>query len=143
MISCRGEIKAVSSGLCFGIAPIFMKFGFWGGRDAFYGIAIAAGTGLLLNLVVMTGKDFWKDLFLIRGRIFLLIILGGIANTVAMFALYWAVALGEISIVVPVSCTYPLFTIIFSRFWSKEAEEISKRMVGGTLLIIIGVILIL
>lgn len=143
MISYRGELKAVSSGLCFGIAPIFMKFGFEGGRDAFYGMAIAASTGFLLNLIFLTGKTFWKELFLIRGNIYLFIILGGIANTAAMFALYWAVAWGEVSIVVPVSCTYPLFTIFFSRLYGKEAEGISKQTVGGTILIVIGVILII
>lgn len=120
-----------------------MKFGFGGGRDAFYGMAVAAGTGLLLNLMVVAGKPFWKELFFTRGKTCLFILLGGLANTAAMFALYWAVAWGEVSVVIPVSCTYPLFTILFSRLYGKEAEEISKRTVGGTMLIVIGVILIL
>lgn len=141
MILYRGELEAVSSGLCFGIAPIFMKYGFLAGVDIFYGIAIAAGTGLLLNLIIHTKTKFWRGLFSIMPKIFFFIIMGGIVNTIAMFSFYGAVASGEVSVIVPITCTYPLFTLFFSYLFVADREEINKRIISGTIFIIIGVIL--
>jgi uncharacterized membrane protein len=50
-------------------------------------------------------------------------------------------AIGKVAIVVPVTCIYPLFTMVVAYLAMKESEVIDVFTVIGTLLIVIGVLL--
>jgi len=50
-------------------------------------------------------------------------------------------SIGKVVLVVPITCIYPLFTLLGAHLFMKETEPIDVSMFIGTSLIVIGVIL--
>jgi len=141
MSQFRGQFEAILSSLCFGIAPIFAKKGLMSGLNPFYGVAIAIATGLLVNIAFVFLSDQWRGLVSIKKYSLLFAILGGICNTIAILSFYWAMSLGKVSLVVPISCIYPLFTMSAVYFFLRKSEILDVWIVLGTALIVVGIIL--
>ena len=62
--------------------------------------------------------------------------------TAALFFYFLALGFGEVSIVVPISYTAPLFSLLFARIWLREEERLDWRKVVGACLLFAGVVLI-
>jgi uncharacterized membrane protein len=141
MTRFRGQLEAILSSLCFGIAPIFAKKGLMSGLNPFYGMAIASGTGLVVNIffVLFSGQGIKGTS--IKRESLCFAILGGICNTIAMLSFYWAMSMGKVAVVVPITCIYPLFTLSAAYLFMRESENISLWTAMGTFLIILGIIL--
>jgi uncharacterized membrane protein len=52
-----------------------------------------------------------------------------------------AMSIGKIALVVPITCIYPLFTLLGAYLFMKETERIDLFTIAGTFLIVVGVIL--
>jgi len=137
----RGQMEAVLASVCFGIAPIFAKKGLMSGLNPFYGATIANGTALVIMtlFVVLSGRG--RQLGSINRYGIFLAILSGVCNSIALVSFYWAMSIGKVALVVPITCIYPLFTLLAAYFFIKKSEVIDIFTVMGTLLIVIGVIL--
>jgi uncharacterized membrane protein len=64
----------------------------------------------------------------------------GLATSTAIPLIYLAYSVGRVVIVTPVTNTSPLFVLLFSFVLFREEEVFSKRVIGGTGLIVAGVI---
>jgi transporter family protein len=137
----RGHIEAVLASVCFGLAPIFAKKGLLSGLNPLYGAAIANATAFVLMILfflAFKGQRRWGSATK-KGMMFAL--LAGLCNSVALVSFYWAMAIGKVAIVVPVTCIYPLFTMVVAYLAMRETEIIDAFTVIGTLLIVLGVTL--
>lgn len=143
MSALKGKIEAVTSSLCFAMAPIFAKKGFSSGIDPFYGIAVAGGVAFLCNLGIILALGKLRGIFSISGKGLIFTLLASLASSIGIIAYYLAINLGKISIIVPISCTYPLFTIVFTQTLLGKIEPLDLWTILGTLLIVFGVIMIL
>jgi transporter family protein len=137
----RGQFEAILSSFCFGIAPIFAKKGLLSGLNPLYGVAIAIGTGLLVNILFVFLSGQWRGLVSIKRHSLLFAILAGVCNTIAILSFYWAMSIGKVALVVPITCIYPLFTMSAAYLFMRKSEVIDIWTALGTVLIIIGVIL--
>jgi uncharacterized membrane protein len=139
----RGQMEAILSALCFGIAPIFAKKGLVTGLHPFYGGIIANGSALVLMIlfILLTGHGRQWGSFNQRSLFF--IFLSGMCNTIALITLFGAMSIGKIALVIPMTCIYPLFTLLAAYILMRESESIDRFTVIGTFLIVIGVILTL
>jgi len=68
--------------------------------------------------------------------------LSGVCVFLAMLTLYEALIRGPVSVADPILGTGPLFTVIIAASVLKKFERITKGFVMGTLLIIVGVVLL-
>jgi uncharacterized membrane protein len=134
-------MEAVFSSICFGIAPIFAKKGLMSGLNPFYGAAIANATALVIMILFVILSGQWRQLGSIKQYVIFLAILSGICNSIALISFYSAISIWKVALVVPISCIYPLFTMLGAYFFMKESEVIDHFTVVGTFLIVIGVIL--
>ncbi len=137
----RGQTEAILSSICFGIAPIFAKKGLMSGLHPFYGATIANTTALVLMIFValLSGRGRpWKSL---KPSGLILAILSGLCNSIALVSFFWAMSIGKVALVVPITCIYPLFTLLGAYFFMKETEPIDLFTLIGTFLIVIGVIM--
>jgi len=50
--------------------------------------------------------------------------------------------MGEVSVMVPLLDTTPLFILLFSAIFLKDLEKITARIVFGTILMVSGVVII-
>lgn len=72
-------------------------------------------------------------------------LLFGAAGLVTSFAiplLYLAFSLGSVVLVTPITNVSPLFVLLFSYVLYREAEPFTRRVVGGTVLIVAGLVLL-
>jgi uncharacterized membrane protein len=137
----RGQVEATLASICFGVAPIFAKKGLMSGLNPFYGVLIANGTALVIMIVLaFFSRQVWQWKS-IRKYGLITAILAGLCNTVAIISFYWAMSIGKVALVVPVTCIYPLFTMLVAYFFMREGEAFDRFTVIGTFLIVIGVIL--
>jgi transporter family protein len=141
MSRLRGQTEAVLASVCFGLAPIFAKMGLLSGLNPFYGATIANATALVFMLLFFLAAGQRKEWASATKQGLMFAVLSGLCNSVALVSFYWAMAIGKVAIVVPITCIYPLFTMVAAYFAMKESEVIDIFTVIGTLFIVIGVIL--
>jgi transporter family protein len=141
MSRLRGQTEAVLASVCFGLAPIFAKMGLLSGLNPFYGATIANATALVFMLLFFLAAGQRKGWASATKQGLMFAVLSGLCNSVALVSFYWAMAIGKVAIVVPITCIYPLFTMVVAYFAMKESEVIDAFTLIGTLLIVIGVIL--
>ena len=141
MSQWRGQVEAILSSVCFGIATIFAKKGLMSGLHPFHGAIIANGTALLMMIFYAFFSGQMREWKLIKKYGLFFAILSGVCNSVALVSFFWEMSIGKVALVVPITCTYPLFTMLVAYFSMRESEVIDRFTVIGTLLIAIGVIL--
>ena len=137
----RGETEAALSSICFGIGPLFAKKGLMSGLHPFYGATIANVTALVIMLFFVFLSTGWSQLRPAKRRGLFDAICSGLCNSIAMVSLFGAMSIGKVALVVPITCTYPLFTLFVAYFALKKSEGIDRFTVIGTFLIVTGVIL--
>jgi transporter family protein len=137
----RGQMEAVLSSICFGIAPIFAKKGLMSGLNPFYGATIANATALAIMIFFFFFSGRGMRLESVKRNGLFLAILSGICNSIALISFFGALSIGKVALVVPISCIYPLFTMLGAYLFMKESEFIDHFTVMGTFLIVIGIIL--
>jgi len=141
MSHLRGQVEATIASACFGVAPIFAKKGLMSGLHPFYGVLIANGTALVIMIVLaLFSRQVWQWKAIKKYGLYTSI-LAGLCNSVAIISFYWAMSIGKVALVVPVTCIYPLFTMLVAYFFMREGEAFDRYTVIGTFLIVIGVIL--
>jgi uncharacterized membrane protein len=111
------------------------------GLNPLYGVAIANATALVVTIFFVLLSGRWRQLKAAKRYGLFFTILAGISNTIAILSLYWAMSIGEVAVVVPVTCIYPLFTLLVAYFFMKESEGLDLFTVTGTFLIVTGIIL--
>ncbi len=136
----KGELLALIAALLWGIAPIFDKIVVSSGVSPYTANLIRAfGAITFLALAVVLFKQF--DLSAFNGKnIVFLLIAGALGGGLAMVLYYVALKFTHASKVVPLTSIYPLFTVIFSAI--ALGENISPKVVVGTILIVVGVALV-
>jgi uncharacterized membrane protein len=141
MSRVRGQTESLLASVCFGLAPIFAKKGLLSGLNPLYGAAIANATALVFVILFFLAARQHKGWASATKQGLMFAVLAGLCNSVALVSFYWAMAIGKVAIVVPITCIYPLFTMVVAYLVMKEAEAIDAFTVIGTLLIVIGVLL--
>src|SRR5713101_7016798 len=67
---------------------------------------------------------------------------GGIAENGGVFLVLLALGFGDVSVVIPLAATAPLFVLLLAYLFASAAEKLSWRVVGGAVLIVLGVVLL-
>jgi uncharacterized membrane protein len=137
----RGEMESILSSICFGIAPIFAKKGLLSGLHPFYGATIANASAFAIMIVFIFLSGHGRRLGSMKTPGLFFAILSGLCNSIALVSFFWAMSIGKVALVVPVTCIYPLFTMLVAYFYMKKSEAIDIFTAIGTFLIVIGVIL--
>jgi uncharacterized membrane protein len=141
MSRLRGQSESILASVCFGLAPIFAKKGLLSGLHPLYGAAIANATALIFMILFFLAARQYKGWASATKQGLMFAVLAGLCNSVALVSFYWAMAIGKVAIVVPVTCIYPFFTMVVAYLAIKESERIDALTIIGTLLIVLGVIL--
>lgn len=62
----------------------------------------------------------------------------GAVNSLAFYFMFEALRIGDVSVVAPLMATPPLFNLVLSYFFLRSLEPFTGRVVGGTLLTVLG-----
>lgn len=133
-------IMPLGSACCFGTVAVLRKLALDGA-----GVVIGAAANVTTAFVAFT-------LFLLlsgqlgamrcRGRSLVYFILAGVAENLGVFLVLVALGFGAVSVVAPLTIISPIFVVLLSFFFLRGLEILNKRLVFGSLLIVLGVYLI-
>lgn len=102
---------------------------------------IAGLIGLTAYVVVFQADDVSGFLSAPR-RAYGFFVASGLLGAVALFTLFEALSRGRVVVVDPLSSPTALFAILFTFLFLRETETVTRRLVGGGVLVVTGVVLI-
>lgn len=141
-MNLRDLLYPLLAALCYSTNPIMVKMGLSISNEPLLGatIGMAASTIVYAIYFFLTGQT--RDLFAVPRRIGWYFALAGISSTLGMFAFFAALEHVPATIVAPLVAVAPLVTLALSRLTLQETEHITRLDVLGTILIVVGVVLL-
>src|SRR6266571_3789137 len=128
------------SATCFGVVAIIRKLGLGLGGPLFgSAINITAAMIAATAFVVASGN---RGALRCDARSFLYFAAGGILENGGVFLLLVALGLGEVSVVIPLAGTAPLFVLLLVYVFPSGMERLGWRLVAGAVLVVLGVFLL-
>ena len=107
---------------------------------------------MLATAVTITTSWLWMVLYLgatrrkhdfdITRREQLFFVLSGLATATAIPLLYSALEVGTVAVVIPMTNTTPFWVLLLSFVFFRGEELFTPRVIGGTSLTVLGVILL-
>lgn len=109
--------------------------------DPFVAVAVVTTVSLilLLGFVLATGRG---EQLKMKREGFVFFLCAALVASAAQVANFIALARGELSVIIPLLNTTPLFTVLFSALFLRAVETINLRIVLGAVLMVAGVVLI-
>jgi drug/metabolite transporter (DMT)-like permease len=131
----------LAAALLYGTSHVLRKVGI----DLVTSPVIAAAVTATTSWVLLAGylgvtRSF--DLVRVNRREALLFGAAGLVTSVAIPLLYLAFSLGSVVLVTPITNVSPLFVLVFSYVLYRDGEPFTRRVVGGTGLIVLGLVLL-
>ncbi|WP_254766190.1 EamA family transporter [Salinilacihabitans rarus] len=140
----RDLVWPILAAAFFALANVARRYGLTGASvSALEAVAINETTGLAVlvgYLAVTRGRDALR----VPRESYTYFAGSGLLTTVAMVALMTALGLedGRIALVDPLVATAPLFTVVFAAVLLRDVERVTRGVVAGAALIVVGAALI-
>jgi drug/metabolite transporter, DME family len=131
----------ISAALISAISQSLRKQGLQILPDPFVAVAIVTTVSLILFLifVLTTGR---AHLLQIERQGFSFFLAAALMATAAQVLNFVALARGELSVIIPLLNTTPLFTVLLSVVFLRKVETVNQRVVFGAILMFAGVVII-
>jgi DME family drug/metabolite transporter len=152
LLSHRGrslrEIRSVyvfyplAASLLAGFSQVLRKFGLASVPHPVLAAAVTASSSLLVSLATLWISERKKETFILNRKCLPFYMGAGVAVSVGMVSIYYALDLGKVTVVIPIGSTGPLFALTLSALFLRDVERVTLRIVVGASLIIAGVLLI-
>jgi len=133
-------VLPVLSATCFGVVAVLRKLGL-SDTTAVVGSAINVTTAFVAFTAFLfaTGR---REIMVTRGWSLAHFVAAGLSENVGVFMNVVALSMGTVSVVTPLYGTAPIFVLFLAPLFLRDVERVRARVVGGTLLIVLGVYLI-
>lgn len=133
----RGVFFALGSSLLFGLSPTIKKWGVSNIPFPLLGAAISSTTSLIIIFII--SRFFEKGVRLSLGpRSMRYYILSGIAFAAAFAVQFWALKIGRVVVVGPLSNISGLFSVLYAQLLLSQEEKVGLRVWAGAISIIAG-----
>lgn len=125
---------------CFGTVAIVRKLGL-STAGPLFDAAINVSAALVASTAFVAASGNLRSLRCDR-RSLLWFVAGGIAENSGVFLVLLALGFGDVSVVIPLAGTAPLFVLLIAYLVPSEASRLNWRVVVGAVLIVLGVVLL-
>lgn len=131
----------ISAALISAISQSLRKQGLQILPDPFVAVAIVTTVSLILFLVFVltTGR---AHLLQMKRQGFSFFLAAALLATAAQVLNFVALGRGELSVIIPLLNTTPLFTVLLSVIFLRKMETVNQRIVFGAILMFTGVVII-
>jgi DME family drug/metabolite transporter len=109
--------------------------------DPVFGAAVSSSTSFILFSLFLAASGRVR-LITTNKRSFPFFGSAALVSLVAQLLNFTALNLSEVSIIVPLVNTTPLFSVLFSSFFLKDLEKVTSKLVGGAALMVAGAAII-
>jgi len=128
------------SATCFGVVAILRKVGLTGAAPI-PGAAVNVSTALVVFTAFLLASGQARAMRC-SGRSLIYFIVAGLAENLSVFLVILALSMGAVSVVAPLTNVAPIFVLLLSAMFLRGIEILNARVIGGTLLIVLGAFLI-
>ncbi|MFC7202220.1 EamA family transporter [Haloferax namakaokahaiae] len=140
----RDLVYPLASGALFAFGNVLRRFGLeTGGADVLQAVALNEAGALLvfLGYAAVRGVDGFRSA---DRRSYGYFAVSGTLTAVALISLFSALALpaGQVAIVESLAATAPLFTTVFVYFLLQDLERVTRGVVTGAMLVVVGTALV-
>lgn len=134
----KAELFALMTAILWGVGSFFEKKGLHqGGISPHIGILIRTGTAVIV--LTALSYPYWHQIRTIELRPLLYVVIGGgiLAGTLGMLFFYRALSAGELSRVLPIAFTSPIYGAVMGMVIL--GEEVAPSKIIGIILSFLGV----
>jgi uncharacterized membrane protein len=124
---------------CFGVVQIARKMGL-SQAGPLFDAAVNITAAMIAASAFVGATGHWRAIRCDRTSLFYLIG-GGLAENTGVTLLIVALGFGQVSVVTPLIGTAPLFVLLMSFLSVGGRRQLGWRVVGGTVLVVLGVFL--
>ena len=125
---------------CFGTVAIVRKLGL-STAGPLFDAAINVTAALVASTTFVVASGNLGSLRCDR-RSLLWFVAGGIAENSGVFLVLLALGFGDVSVVIPLAGTAPLFVLLIAYLFPSESNRLNWRVILGAVLIVLGVVLL-
>lgn len=125
---------------CFGTVAIVRKLGL-STAGPLFDAAINVTAALLASTTFVAASGNLGSLRCDR-RSLLWFVAGGIAENTGVFLVLLALGFGDVSVVIPLAGTAPLFVLLIAYLFPSQSNRLNWRVIAGATLIVLGVVLL-
>jgi uncharacterized membrane protein len=125
---------------CFGLVQVVRKLGL-SHAGPIFDAALNITAAMVASTAFVFASGHRRALVCDRASLFYLIG-GGVAENTSVLLVIIALGLGDVSVVAPLAGTAPLFVLLLAFFFPSGLRQLSRRVVVGAVLIVLGVFLL-
>lgn len=152
LLSLRGASRAryrpiyilypLAASLLAGCSQVLRKVGMGAVPHPILAAAVTASSSFVVTSLTLWMVEKKQETFKLNKQCLPWYIGAGVAVSVAMTSIYYALDLGKVTVVIPVASTGPFFSLLLSALFLRDVERVTLRIVLGATLIVSGVLLI-
>ncbi len=125
-----------------GATQVVRKFGLAAVPHPFLAAAVTATSSFIVSILTLWYVEQSQDTWKMNRQCFWWFLAAGITISFAMVCIYYALDLGNVSVVIPIASTGPFFSLILTAIFLRDVERVTVRIVISAAMIVGGVVLL-
>jgi uncharacterized membrane protein len=125
-----------------GASQVVRKFGLAAVPHPFLAAAVTATSSFVVSLVTLWYVEKTEETWKMNRQCFGWFLAAGVTISLGMACIYYALDLGMVSVVIPISSTGPFFSLVLAALFLRDVERVTLRIVLSAALIVAGVLLL-
>jgi uncharacterized membrane protein len=148
----RGAMKLVGSAVFLwypiaasalaGASQVVRKFGLAAVPHPFLAAAVTASSSFVVSILTLWFVEKSQETWKMNRQCVGWFLAAGVTISLGMACIYYALDLGKVSVVIPISSIGPFFSLIFAALFLRDVERVTLRIVLSAAMIIGGVLLL-
>ena len=132
----------IAASVLAGASQVVRKFGLAAVPHPLLAAAVTATSSFVVSVLTMWYVEKSQETWKMNQDCFGWFLAAGVTISLGMICIYYALDLGKVSVVIPISSTGPFFSLIFSALFLRDVERVTLRIVCAAAMIVGGVLLI-
>ncbi len=132
----------LAASLLAGCSQVLRKVGMGAVPHPILAAAVTASSSFVVLVLILWIVEKKREAFKLNKHCLPWYLGAGVAVSIAMTSIYYALDLGKVTVVIPVASTGPFFSLVLSALFLRDVERVTLKIVLGAALIVGGVILL-
>jgi DME family drug/metabolite transporter len=125
-----------------GASQVVRKFGLAAVPHPFLAAAVTASSSFVVSILTLWYVEKTQETWKMNRHCFWHFLAAGVTISLGMVCIYYALDLGKVSVVIPISSTGPFFSLVFAALFLRDVERVTLRIVLAAAMIIGGVLVL-
>ncbi|MFC1981495.1 EamA family transporter [Chloroflexota bacterium] len=135
-----GRAFALTAAMAYGVSNVLVRLGVTDLAPPLVSATLALLSGTLV-LAMIGGRNLGGKLRQ-KKKLVVFLIISGICSGSAVVSSFFALSMVPIVVAGPLQSTPPLVTLVLSLLFLRKLERITRRLVLGTVLVVVGITLV-